>query len=45
LDVVSSVACPETDGLELEHWELWEQREPLPFPTVVERDTVDPGVT
>jgi hypothetical protein len=26
-------------------WELWEQREPFHFPTVVERDTVDPGVT
>jgi hypothetical protein len=26
-------------------WENWEQREPLPFPSVVERDTVDSGVT
>ena len=26
----------------LEYWERWE---PLPFPTVVEPDTVDPGVT
>jgi hypothetical protein len=26
-------------------WEKWEHQEPIPFPTVDERDTVDPGVT